>query len=92
MCTLSPKSFEEVKEILPTVDIGILTRHNTKYVKRNTVLLCLLLFYARKITLFKWKDCKAPNLSFYINLVNKVLPKYDQAYVSQTCPENFDTV
>lgn len=73
MCTLSPKSFEEVKEIFLTVHIGILTRHYTKYVQGNTVLLCLLLFYAWKMILF-------------IDLVNKILPKYDQAYVSQTCP------
>lgn len=47
------------------------------------VMRTILLFYARKSIVLKWKSDRAPTLSFWKQLVNSVVPLYKATYLSQ---------
>lgn len=55
-------------------------------------LLGLLLYYARKAILLKWKSPSAPTLDYWKHLVNTAIPLYKYTYESRVCPRKFSKV
>lgn len=55
-------------------------------------LIGLLLFYARKAILLKWKKPDAPSLTSWKALVNSTIPLYKVAYHSRGCTAKFDKI
>lgn len=52
----------------------------------------LLLFYARKEILFRWKQPTPPTRVTWVSAVNVVLPLYRLTYISRTCPQKCNKV
>lgn len=55
-------------------------------------LLGLLLYYARKSIVLRWKASSAPSLNFWKKLVNAALPLYKATYLSRGCGKKFHKI
>lgn len=49
----------------------------------------LMLFYARKLSLFQWKNASAPDIQTFYRMVMKVIPIFKLIYNSRACPKKF---
>lgn len=60
--------------------------------RATRTLIGLLLFYARKALLIKWKQPEVPTLNSWKSLINSVVPLYKAAYLTRSCPAKFDKI
>ena len=60
--------------------------------RAHRTLLNILLFYARKAILLRWRKPGAPTLGFWKGLVNSMLPYYKSTYLSRGCGGKFNKV
>lgn len=89
----------QFKSTLPTIPVpssvsvcllGLV--YSLAFVKAMRTLLVILIFYARKAIVLKWKSDRAPSLPVWKHLVNSAVPIYKATYLSQGCPKKFETV
>lgn len=55
--------------------------------RAQRTMISISLFYARKAILLCWKNPEPPTVSFWRNLIKKVLPFYKATYLSRGCPK-----
>lgn len=76
-----------------TVDVCMLGLVNALAPCRAVcTLLGLLLFYARKSIIPKWKVSSAPTLNMWRSLVNSTIPLCRETYLHRGCPKKFNKV
>ena len=55
-------------------------------------LLSMLLFYAKKVILFKWNSRAPPTVGAWMDLINAALPLYKITYINRGCLLKYERV